>query len=70
MTKRPIEASKDEDLRSSGLALARAARRARELAAATRTRLVIFEDGQLLRIEPGVATSVHEVREPEAKPYR
>lgn len=69
MTKRPIEASGDEDLRASGLALARAARRARELAVATRTRLVIVEEGQLLRVDPRVVP-VNEIQEPQVDPYR
>lgn len=61
---RPIDAIRDPDLLASAQALARAARRARELAIHTHTRLVVIEQGRLIRLEPGVATAGDQVREP------
>lgn len=47
MNTKPIEMAKDADLRGVPHALARAAQRARELAARTGTRLVVVERGEL-----------------------
>ena len=52
MNKRPIEEAEDRDLRFSHLALHRAAQRARELAAATGTALVISRNGVIEHLEP------------------
>jgi hypothetical protein len=67
MTKRPIDTSRDPDLRALPLALARAARRARDVAIATRTNLVVFEQGELRRIQPVELPAAYEVCEPGAK---
>jgi hypothetical protein len=47
MNTKPIEMAKDADLRAVPQALARAALRARELAARTGTRLVVVERGEV-----------------------
>ena len=47
MNTKPIEMAKDADLRGVPYALARAAQRARELAARTGTRLVVVERGEV-----------------------
>ena len=52
MNKRPIEEAEDRDLRLSHLALHRAAQRARELAAATGTSLVISRNGVVEHLMP------------------
>jgi hypothetical protein len=52
MNKRPIEEAEDRDLRLSHLALQRAAQRARELAAATGTALVISRNGVIEHLTP------------------
>lgn len=54
MNTNPIENAKDADLRAVPQALARAALRARELAARTGTRLVVVERGEVKLV---VATS-------------
>ena len=54
MNTKPIETAKDADLRAVPQALARAALRARELAARTGTRLVVVERGEVKLV---VATS-------------
>ncbi len=54
MNTNPIENAKDADLRAVPQALARAAQRARELAARTGTRLVVVERGEVKLV---VATS-------------
>lgn len=52
MKKRPITQSTDIDLRLSEVALQRAAQRARELAAATGTALVISRNGVIEHLTP------------------
>jgi hypothetical protein len=52
MNKRPIEEARDADLRLSHVALLRAAERARELAAATGTLLVVSRNGVIEHIDP------------------
>ena len=52
MNKRPIEEAKDRDLRLSQAALQRAAQRARELAAATGTALVVSRNGVIEYLTP------------------
>lgn len=47
MNTQPIETAMDADLRAVPVALARAAQRARELAARTGTRLVTVERGEV-----------------------
>lgn len=47
MNTQPIETAKDADLRAVPQALARAAQRARELAASTGTRLVVVQRGEV-----------------------
>ena len=53
MNQKPIEQAHDTDLRLSMIALARAARRARESAARTGTALIVTRNGAIERIEPG-----------------
>jgi hypothetical protein len=52
MNKQPIEQAQDRDLRLSLAALQRAAQRARELAAATGTSLVISRNGVVEHLMP------------------
>jgi hypothetical protein len=52
MNKRPIAHSTDRDLRLSEVALKRAAQRARELAVATGTALVISRNGVIEHLTP------------------
>jgi hypothetical protein len=52
MNKRPIEEAEDRDLRLSLAAIQRAAQRARELAAATGTSLVISRNGVVEHLMP------------------
>jgi len=52
MNKRPITQSTDRDLRLSEVALQRAAQRARELAVATGTALVISCNGVIEHLTP------------------
>lgn len=60
MNSKPLSQSKDPDLRASHVALLRAAKRARELARQTGTRLIISYGGNVRRVAPdqlGVADS-------------
>ncbi len=59
MNTKPIETAKDADLRAVPQALARAAQRARELAARTGTRLVVAERGEVVldAVTPQPATA-------------
>jgi hypothetical protein len=52
MNTRPIEEAKDRDIRLSKVALQRAAQRARDLAAATGTALVISRNGVIEHLTP------------------
>ncbi len=52
MNKRPIAQANDRDLRLSQAALERAAQRARDVAAATRTAVVISRDGVIEHLMP------------------
>ncbi len=52
MNKRPIEQSEDRDIRLSEVALQRAALRARDLAAATGTALVVSRNGVIEYLMP------------------
>ncbi len=52
MNNRPIEEAKDRDLRLSHVALQRAAQRAREVAIATGTALVISRNGVIEHVMP------------------
>ncbi len=52
MNKQPIEQAKDRDLRLSLAALQRAAQRARDVAAATGTALVISRNGVIEHVAP------------------
>ena len=57
MNKQPIEQAKDRDLRLSLAALQRAAQRARDVAAATGTALVISRNGVIEHVAPKTPTS-------------
>lgn len=52
MNSRPIESAADPDLRLSGQALERAARRAHEVAAQTGTAVVVMRNGILQKVFP------------------
>ena len=52
MNKQPIEQAFDRDLRLSQVAMQRAARRARELANATGTTIVVSHDGVIEHLKP------------------
>lgn len=54
MNTKPISTANDADLRAVPQALARAAQRARELAARTGTRLVVVERGELKLVAPSI----------------
>ena len=56
MNTKPIETANDADLRAVPQALARAAQRARELAASTGTRLVVVERGEV-KLAPATSES-------------
>lgn len=66
MNKQPIEAARDPDLRLSSPAMHRAALRARQLAAQTRTDLVVSEHGVLRKIHPANSSLSQQVQEPLA----
>lgn len=60
MNKQPIEQAKDPDLRLSQAAMQRAAQRARDLAHATGTAIVVSHDGVIEHLTPkptGMPTS-------------
>ncbi len=67
MNTRSIEEARDADLRLSIIALERAARRARELAARTGTALIVTRNGAIERILPGAPASVTEAQDPDGK---
>jgi hypothetical protein len=52
MNPKSIEQARDPDLRNSLAALKRAAKRARETALRTKTRVVIASDGKWVRVSP------------------
>ncbi|MCI0419568.1 MAG: hypothetical protein L0312_10155 [Acidobacteria bacterium] len=52
MNPKSIEQARDPDLRNSLVALKRAAKRARETALRTKTRVVIARDGKWVRVSP------------------
>ena len=52
MNKEPIENARDDDIRLSFAAMLRAAKRARELARATGTAIVISRNGVVEHIQP------------------
>ena len=60
MNKTSIEEARDGDLRLSIVALERAARRARELAASTGTALIVTRNGAIERIDPAAQDGVAE----------
>ena len=51
MNPKDIEQAKDRDLAGSLPALRRAAKRARQIAAQTGTALIVWRDGQIVRID-------------------
>ena len=53
MNKQPLEQAVDRDLRLSQVAMQRAAQRARDLAYATGTAIVVSHDGVIEHIKPG-----------------
>ncbi len=68
MNKRPIEEARDPDIRLSGVALKRAAKRAHELAAQTGTAIVVVRDGTIQHVLPTAPERSDQVHEPSA-PY-
>jgi hypothetical protein len=52
MNQKSIELAKDPDLAGSLVAIRRAAKRARQLAASTNTELVVLRDGKCVHIKP------------------
>lgn len=60
MNKKSIDAAKDEALRGSAAAMKRAATKAREIAEATGTPLVVNRDGKTVLIEPSELNSAQE----------
>ena len=73
MNKQPIEQARDADLRLSKVALLRAARRARDLAHSTGTKIVVSRDGIIEYLTPRPANAdknaAAHAQEPAA-PYR
>jgi len=66
MTDRPIEEAKDPDLRSSIVAMRRAALRAREIAERTGTKGVISRNGVIEYLMPSSGSVASDVQEPAA----
>lgn len=64
MSKKPISLARDPDLRLSQVALERAARRARELAAQTGTDLIVRRNGVAERVPPAPAPHAESTHEP------
>ena len=52
MNPRPIETARDPDLRNAMAALIRAGQRAREIALQTRTAVITWKDGKIVRTFP------------------
>jgi hypothetical protein len=67
LNNRPIEEAKDADLRSSIVAMRRAALRAREIAERTGTALVISRNGVIEYLHPRAGRIPGDVQEPAAK---
>lgn len=68
MNTKPLSEARDADLRLSKIALERAAQRARELAAATGTELIVSRDGMIERIPANAPPVSRNIQEPDA-PY-
>ncbi|MCE2744784.1 MAG: hypothetical protein LW710_02620 [Burkholderiales bacterium] len=68
MNTKPIDEAKNADLRGSFPALQRAAKRARELAAQTGTKLVVSRGGVIEYIVPTLDHAGQQVQE-SLKPY-
>lgn len=66
MNKGAIEQAQDSDLRLSGAALTRAAKRARELAAQTGTAIIVLRDGVIRHVMPTTAETEQQIQEPKA----
>ena len=64
MNDRPIEEAKDADLRSSIVAMRRAAQRAREIAQRTGTSLVVSRNGVIEYLDPSADSLTDEVQPP------
>jgi hypothetical protein len=69
MTTRSIDEARDIDLRLSGIALARAAVRARQIAVRTGTKIVVSRNGAIHHVEPAAKALVKDVGE-EGQPYQ
>lgn len=67
MNHQPIENARDADLRLSEVALQRAARRAREIAARTGTMIVISRNGVIEHVKPEVEADLDDGA-PDDKP--
>lgn len=67
MNTKTIDQANTADLRGSWMALQRAARQARELAAQTGTELVVSRNGVIERIKPQPDTASHRVQETPAQ---
>lgn len=67
MNTKTIDQASTADLRSSWVALQRAAQRARELAAQTGTELVVSRNGVIERIKPQPDTASHRAQETPAQ---
>lgn len=68
VNKRPIDEARDPDIRLSGVALKRAAKRAHELAAHTGTAIVVVRDGIIQHVLPTTPEISAQMHEPPA-PY-
>jgi hypothetical protein len=67
MNGKTIDQASNADLRGSWVALQRAARRARELAAQTGTELVVSRNGVIERIKPQPDTASHPRQDTQAE---
>ncbi len=68
MNKRPIETARDADLRSSLAAMQRAAQRARDVARATGTAIVVSKDGVIEHLAPDApGFAMHGVQDTKAE---
>jgi len=55
MNKKKIELANDPDLAASGVAIRRAAKQAKQVAARTNTNLVVRRHGKSIRVKPAEA---------------
>jgi len=60
MNKKNIELARNPDLAASEIAIHRAAKRAKQVAARTHTKLVVIRDGKIVRVKPDIDAGLNE----------